>query len=59
MEYYRGHFMSILGDRVIHRLIYMDTYMTYGARTAIGQLKVSSHWLDIEVRGEAYISREE
>lgn len=59
MLYYRDHFMSISGDGFIHRPRYMDVYMPHSSRVAIGQLRVSSHQLEIEARRAARVPRAE
>ncbi|MCO5563810.1 hypothetical protein L7F22_017459 [Adiantum nelumboides] len=58
MLYYRDQFMTILEDGFIQRPRYMDVYMPHSARVAIGQLRVSSHRLEIEAGRAAHISRE-
>ncbi|MCO5569025.1 hypothetical protein L7F22_022731 [Adiantum nelumboides] len=58
MQYYRDRFMTILEDGFIQRPRYMDVYMAHSARVAIGQLRVSSHRLEIEAERAAHIPRE-
>ncbi|MCO5560193.1 hypothetical protein L7F22_013802 [Adiantum nelumboides] len=57
-DYYRDQFMTILQYGFIQRPRYMDVYMPHSARVAIGQLRVSSHRLEIEAGLAAHISRE-
>lgn len=59
MLYYRDRFMTILPDGFIQRPGYMDTYMPHSWRVAIGQLRVSSHRLEIETGRAAFIPRAE
>ena len=59
MLYYRDCFMSISEDGFIQRPGYMDVYMPHSARVAIGQLRVSSHQLEIETGRAARIPRAE
>jgi len=56
--YYREQFLSILADGFIQRPRYMDTYMPHSSRVAIGQLRVSSHRLEIETSRATHITRE-
>ena len=49
MSHYRDHFLTILEDGFIQRPRYMDIYMPHSSRVAIGQLRVASHRLEIEV----------
>ncbi|MCO5580445.1 hypothetical protein L7F22_034312 [Adiantum nelumboides] len=56
--YYTDQFMTILKDGFIQRLRYMDVYMPHSARVGIGQLRVSSHKLEIKARRGAHIPRE-
>ncbi|MCO5548634.1 hypothetical protein L7F22_002094 [Adiantum nelumboides] len=58
MAYYREHFLMLTEDRFIQRPRYMDTYLPDGMRVAIGQLRVSSHQLEIESGRAARIPRE-
>ncbi|KAH7443347.1 hypothetical protein KP509_02G030300 [Ceratopteris richardii] len=57
--HYRDQFLDILADGFIRRPCYMDTYMPHSSRVAIGQLRVSSHRLEIETGRAADIPREE
>ena len=59
MLYYRDQFMSTSGDGFIQRPRYMDVHMSHSARVAIGQLRVSSHQLEIEAGRAAHIPRAE
>ncbi|MCO5582026.1 hypothetical protein L7F22_035916 [Adiantum nelumboides] len=59
MLYYRDHFMTILEDGFIQRPRYMDTYMSHSAGVAIGQLRISSHRLEMEIGRAAHIPREQ
>ncbi|MCO5547983.1 hypothetical protein L7F22_001438 [Adiantum nelumboides] len=58
MLYYKDQFMTILEDGFIQRPRYMDVYMPHSARVAIGQLRVSSHRLEIEAGRASHIPRE-
>ncbi|MCO5564662.1 hypothetical protein L7F22_018328 [Adiantum nelumboides] len=58
MLYYTDQFMTILEDGFIQRPRYMDVYMPHSARVAIGQLRVSSHRLEIDAGRAAHIPRE-
>ena len=51
--------MRITEDGFIQRPSYLDTYMSHIMRIAIGQLKVSSHQLEIEAGRAAHILREQ
>lgn len=59
MLYYRDEFMTLLADGFIQRPRYMDTYMPHSLRVAIGQLRVSSHRLEIETGRAAAVPRAE
>ena len=58
MEHYRQHFLRVTEDGFIQRPRYMDVYMSHAMRVAIGQLRVSSHTLEIEAGRAAGVSRE-
>ena len=59
MLYYRDCFMNISEDGFVQRPRYMDVYMPHSSRVAIGQLRVSSHQLEIEAGRAARIPRAE
>ena len=59
MSYYRDCFLSVSEDGFIQRPGYMDVYMSHSARVAIGQLRVSSHQLEIEAGKAARVTRAE
>ncbi|KAH6554830.1 hypothetical protein KP509_1Z303800 [Ceratopteris richardii] len=59
LSHYRDQFIDILADGFIQRPRYMDTHMPHSLRVAIGQLRVSSHRLEIETGRAADIAREE
>ncbi|MCO5586104.1 hypothetical protein L7F22_040043 [Adiantum nelumboides] len=58
MAYYREHFLMLTEDKFIQRPRYMDIYLPHGMRVAIGQLRVSSHQLEIESGRAARVPRE-
>ena len=61
MAFYRDQFLQLTEDGFVTRPSYMDTHLSFGIRCAIGQLRTSSHQLEIEtgrfrgVRAEARI----
>ena len=59
MAYYRDHFLMLTLDGFIQRPRYMDVYLPHGTRVDIGQLRVSSHQLEIETGRAAGIPRED
>ena len=59
MLYYRDCFMSISEDGFIQRPRYMDVYMPHSSRVAVGQLRVSSHQLEIEAGRARRVPRAE
>ena len=59
MLYYRDCFMSISEDGFIQRPRYMDVYMPHSSRVAVGQLRVSSHQLEIEASRARCVPRAE
>ncbi|MCO5576378.1 hypothetical protein L7F22_030188 [Adiantum nelumboides] len=58
MAYYIGHFLMLTEDTFIQRPHYMDIYLPHGMRVAIGQLRVSSHQLEIESGRATRVPRE-
>ncbi|KAH6557133.1 hypothetical protein KP509_1Z132300 [Ceratopteris richardii] len=58
-QHYREHFLTVAADGFIQRPRYMDTYMAPDERVAIGQLRVSSHQLEIEVGRATHTPRDE
>ncbi|KAI5054061.1 hypothetical protein GOP47_0031046 [Adiantum capillus-veneris] len=59
MSDYRDQFLTILSGGFIQRPRYMDTYMPHSSRVAIGQLRVASHRLEIEIGRHTGVPREE
>lgn len=59
MAYYQNHFMHISPDGFISRPAYMDTHLSLEIRSAIGQIRTSSHQLRIETGRYTYIARED
>ena len=55
MEYYRTSFLQLSQDGFIERPRYLDVYLPHASRVAIGQLRVSSHQLEIETGRAAQI----
>ena len=49
MAHYKTHFLHTLEDRFIIKPPYMDIHLSYVLRSVIGQLRTSSHQLQIEV----------
>ncbi|KAH7387052.1 hypothetical protein KP509_16G002600 [Ceratopteris richardii] len=58
-QHYREHFLTVTADGFIQRPQYMDTYMAPAERVAIGQLRVSSHQLEIEIGRATHTPRDE
>ncbi|MCO5603866.1 hypothetical protein L7F22_058020 [Adiantum nelumboides] len=58
MAYYRDHFLMLTKDKFIQRPHYMDIYLPHGMRVAIGQLRESSHQVEIESDRAARVPRE-
>ncbi|MCO5572665.1 hypothetical protein L7F22_026423 [Adiantum nelumboides] len=48
MAFYRGNFLQVSEDGFVTRPSYMDTHLSHGLRCAIGQIRTSSHQLEIE-----------
>ncbi|MCO5551803.1 hypothetical protein L7F22_005305 [Adiantum nelumboides] len=48
MAFYRGNFLQVSEDGFVTRPRYMDTHLSHGLRCAIGQIRTSSHQLEIE-----------
>ncbi|MCO5607117.1 hypothetical protein L7F22_061309 [Adiantum nelumboides] len=48
MAFYREHLLHLTGDGFVIRPSYMATHMSHGLRCAIGQIRTSSHQLEIE-----------
>eukprot|EP00250_Pteridium_aquilinum_P022390 c25367_g1_i1 orf=2-550(-) len=59
MQYYKDQFLSTTDTGFLRRPSYMDVYMPHSMRVAIGQLRVSSHQLEIETGRAAHIPRDE
>ena len=59
MLYYRDHFLSISADGFIQRPPYLEAFLSHTTMVAFGQLRVSSHRLEIEVGRASHIPREE
>ena len=59
MQYYSDQFLSTTDTGFLRRPRYMDVYMSHSMRVAIGQIRVSSHQLEIETGRAAHIPREE
>lgn len=49
MAFYREHLLQLTGDGFVIRPSYMDTHLSHGLRCAIGQIRTSSHQLEIEI----------
>ncbi|KAH6558407.1 hypothetical protein KP509_1Z065800 [Ceratopteris richardii] len=58
-QHYREHFLTVTADGFIQRPRYMDTYMAPAERVAIGQLRLSSHQLEIEIGRATHTPRDE
>ena len=50
MAHYKTHFLHISEDGFIIKPPYMDIYLSYALRSVIGQLRTSSHQLQIELQ---------
>lgn len=48
MADYKGNFLQLSEDGFVIRPSYMDTHLSHGLRCAIGQIRTSSHQLEIE-----------
>ena len=48
MAFYREHLLQLTEDGFLTRPAYMDTHLSHGLRCAIGQVRTSSHQLEIE-----------
>lgn len=48
MAFYRENFLQLSEDGFVTRPSYMDTHLSHGLRCAIGQIRTSSHQLEIE-----------
>ncbi len=48
MAFYRAHLLQLTEEGFVIRPGYMDTHLSHGIRCAIGQLRTSSHQLQIE-----------
>ncbi|KAH7292489.1 hypothetical protein KP509_29G071000 [Ceratopteris richardii] len=48
MAFYREHLLILTTDGFVTRPSYMDTHLSHALRCAIGQLRTSSHQLEIE-----------
>ncbi|KAH7442173.1 hypothetical protein KP509_03G074700 [Ceratopteris richardii] len=59
MLYYREHFLHISDEGFIEIPRYMQTYLPHQLRVCIGQLRVSSHQLEIERGRSKGVPREE
>ena len=57
MQYYRTSFLQLSQDGFIERPQYLEVYLPHASRMAIGQLRVSSHQLEIETGRAAQIPR--
>ena len=47
-KFYKEHFLLLSNDGFITRAAYMDIHLSYNVRSAIGQIRTSSHNLEIE-----------
>ena len=47
-KFYKEHFLRLSDDDFITREAYMDVHLSYNVRSAIGQIRASSHNLEIE-----------
>ena len=47
-KFYKEHFLLVSDDGFITRAAYMDIHLSYNVRSAIGQIRTSSHNLEIE-----------
>lgn len=59
MLYYRDHFLSISADGIIQRPRYLEAFLHHAPMVALGQLRVSSHRLEIEAGRASCTPREE
>ena len=59
MAHYKTHFLFTLEDGFIIRPSYVDIHLSYPLHSVIGQLRTSSHQLEIEVGRYARIPLEE
>lgn len=59
MLYYRDHFLSISADGFIQRPRYLEAFLHHAPMVALGQLRVSSHRLEIEAGRASRTPREE
>ena len=48
MAHYKGNFLRITDDGFVERPSYMDSHLSHGLRCVIGQMRTSSHQLEIE-----------
>ena len=48
MAFYRGNFLQVSEDGFVTRPSYMDIHLSHGLRCVIGQIRTSSHQLEIE-----------
>ena len=48
MRFHREHFLQLTEDGFAIRPAYMDTHLSHGIRCAIGEIRTSSHNLEIE-----------
>ena len=48
MAFYREHLLQLTEDGFVTRPTYMDTHLSHGIRCVIGQMRTSSHQLEIE-----------
>ena len=48
MAFYKENFLQVSEDGFVTRPSYMDTHLSHGLRCAIGQIRTSSHQLEIE-----------
>ncbi|KAH7299191.1 hypothetical protein KP509_25G076700 [Ceratopteris richardii] len=48
MVFYRDHLLRLTRDGFVVKPSYMDTHLSYGVQCAIGQIRTSSHQLEIE-----------
>lgn len=48
MAFYKEHLLQLSGDGFVIRPSYMDTHLSHSLRCAIGQIRTSSHHLEIE-----------
>jgi len=48
MAFYREHLLQLTEDGFVTRPSYMDTHLSHALRCAIGQIRTSSHQLEVE-----------